>query len=128
MIRKSNKTFKIQGLIAYCVIGYRRYFSKRNETKQDKLRYIIKHILEASVEVENATDIVDKDLLNSIDNNWTFNQEDLFIYSTNIFFNLVGSEKNITDKLIVQELEKELKNYHPRDARMDANSIMKNIF
>ena len=128
MIRKINNDFKIKELIAYCIIGYKRYFPKPNDTKEDKLRYIVKHILDVSNEIENATEIVDKELLESIDINWRFNADDLLAYATNTFYMLIASNTNITDKKIVERLKKEFKDNHPRDEIRDADKIMNAMF
>ena len=128
MIRKYNKSFKIKELIAYCIIGYRRYYPKKNETKEDKLRYIVKNVLDVSNEVENATDLINKELLESIDINWRFNTDDLLAYATNTFYMLIANETNITEQKIVERLKKELKDNHPRDEINDADKIMNDLF
>ncbi|MBP3832180.1 MAG: hypothetical protein ILA02_07410 [Clostridia bacterium] len=128
MIRKYNKSFKIKELIAYCIIGYRRYYPKKNETKEDKLRYIVKNVLDVSNEVENAPELINKELLESIDINWRFNTDDLLAYATNTFYMLIANETNITEQKIVERLKKELKNNHPRDVVSDADKIMNAIF
>ncbi len=128
MIRKYNKSFKIKELIAYCIIGYRRYYPKKNETKEDKLRYIVKNVLDVSNEVENAPELINKELLESIDINWRFNTDDLLAYATNTFYMLIANETNITEQKIVERLKKELKNNHPRDEVIQANQIIDRIF
>ncbi|MBR0491203.1 MAG: hypothetical protein IJJ82_04050 [Clostridia bacterium] len=128
MIRKYNKSFKIKELIAYCIIGYRRYYPKKNETKEDKLRYIVKNVLDVSNEVENATDLINKELLESIDINWRFNTDDLLAYAINTFYMLIANGTNITEQRIVERLKKELKDNHPRDVISDADKIMNGLF
>ncbi|MBR3255502.1 MAG: hypothetical protein IKF97_04730 [Clostridia bacterium] len=128
MIRRYNKSFKIKELIAYCIIGYRRYYPKKNETKEDKLRYIVKNVLDVSIEVDNAPDLVKKELLESIDINWRFNTDDLLAYATNTFYMLIANETNITEQKIVERLKKELKDNHPRDVISDADKIMNGLF
>ncbi|MBR0350839.1 MAG: hypothetical protein IJH76_03350 [Clostridia bacterium] len=128
MIRKYNKSFKIKELIAYCIIGYRRYYPKKNETKKDKLRYIVKNVLDVSNEVENAPELINKELLESIDINWRFNTDDLLAYATNTFYMLIANETNITEQKIVERLKKELKDNHPRDVVKYANSSLDDLF
>lgn len=123
-----NKKFTIQELISYYIVGYRRYFKKIDDTKENKVRYILKNILDVAMELDNATEFVENSLLSKIDNNWNFNSDDLMAYACELFYNLVYGEKQITDEIIVNELKRILNNKHPREVIKDSNELIDEIF
>ena len=89
-----NKEYAIQEVVAYYILGYRRY----SENIQKKsLRDLLKDILKVARENIDTTEIKDVDinLLKRINFNWILNSDDLVSYATCIFYVLLNREENI---------------------------------
>lgn len=122
-----NKEYAIQEVVAYYILGYRKY----NEESQKKgLADLLKNILETAKENIDTTEIkgVDIDLLKRINFNWVLNSDDFVSYATCIFYVLLNREENITEEKIVKEFLKELDSHHPRRVIKEAEVILTRMF
>lgn len=122
-----NKEYAIQEVVAYYILGYRKY----NEESQKKgLADLLKNILETAKENIDTTEIkgVDIDLLKRINFNWVLNSDDFVSYATCIFYVLLNREENITEEKIVKEFLKELHSHHPRRVIKEAEVILTRMF
>ena len=122
-----NKEYAIQEVVAYYILGYRKY----NEESQKKgLANLLKNILETAKENIDTTEIkgVDIDLLKRINFNWVLNSDDFVSYATCIFYVLLNREENITEEKIVKEFLKELHSHHPRRVIKEAELILTKLF
>ena len=122
-----NKEYAIQEVVAYYILGYRRY----SENSQKKsLSDLLKDILEVVRENIDTTEIKDVDinLLKRINFNWILNSDDLVSYATCIFYVLLNREENITEEKIVIEFLKELHSHHPRRVIKEAELILTRMF
>lgn len=122
-----NKEYAIQEVVAYYILGYRKY----NEESQKKgLADLLKNILETAKENIDTTEIkgVDIDLLKRINFNWVLNSDDFVSYATCIFYVLLNREENITEEKIVKEFLKELHSHHPRRVIKEAELILTKLF
>ena len=122
-----NKDYAIQEVVAYYILGYRKY----NEESQKKgLADLLKNILETAKENIDTTEIkgVDIDWLKRINFNWILNSDDFVSYATCIFYVLLNREENITEEKIVIEFLRELHSYHPRRVIKEAELILTKMF
>ena len=122
-----NKEYAIQEVVAYNILGYRKY----NEESQKKgLADLLKNILETAKENIDTTEIKDVDinLLKRINFNWILNSDDFLSYATCIFYVLLNREENITEEKIVKEFLKELHSHHPRRVIKEAEVILTRMF
>lgn len=122
-----NKEYAIQEVVAYYILGYRKY----NEESQKKgFEDLLKNILETAKENIDTTEIkgVDIDLLKRINFNWVLNSDDFVSYATCIFYVLLNREENITEEKIVKEFLKELHSHHPRRVIKEAEVILTRMF
>ncbi len=122
-----NKEYAIQEVVAYYILGYRKY----NEESQKKgLADLLKNILETAKENIDTTEIkgVDIDWLKRINFNWILNSDDFVSYATCIFYVLLNREENITEEKIVKEFLKELHSHHPRRVIKEAELILTKLF
>lgn len=122
-----NKEYAIQEVVAYYILGYRKY----NEESQKKaLADLLKNILETAKENIDTTEIKDVDinLLKRINFNWILNSDDFLSYATCIFYVLLNREENITEEKIVKEFLKELHSHHPRRVIKEAEVILTRMF
>ena len=122
-----NKEYAIQEIVAYYILGYRKY---NNESKKKGLADLLKNILETAKENIDTTEIKDVDinLLKRINFNWILNSDDLVSYATCIFYVLLNREENITEEKIVIEFLKELHSHHPRRVIKETELILTRMF
>ena len=115
-----NKECAIQEVVAYYILGYRKY---NEESEQKGFADLLKNILEIAKENFDTTEIkgVDINLLKRINFNWVLNSDDFVSYATCIFYVLMNREENITEEKIVREFLKELHSHHPRRGRSNLN-------
>lgn len=122
-----NKEYAIQEVVAYYILGYRKY---NNESQKKGLADLLKNILETAKENIDTTEIkgVDIDLMKRINFNWVLNSDDFVSYATCIFYVLLNREENITEEKIVKEFLKELHSHHPRRVIKEAELILTKLF
>ncbi len=122
-----NKEYAIQEVVAYYILGYRKY---NEESEQKGFADLLKNILEIAKENFDTTEIkgVDINLLKRINFNWVLNSDDFVSYATCIFYVLMNREENITEEKIVREFLKELHSHHPRRVVKEAEVILTNLF
>ena len=92
-----NKEYAIQEVVAYYILGYRKY---NEESEQKGFADLLKNILEIAKENIDTTEIkgVDINLLKRINFNWVLNSDDFVSYATCIFYVLMNREENITEE------------------------------
>ena len=122
-----NKEYAIQEVVAYYILGYRKY---KEESKNKGFEDLLKNILETAKENIDTTEIkgVNINLLKRINFNWVLNSDDFISYATCIFYVLMNREKNITEEKIVKEFLKELHSHHPRRVIKEAELILTKLF
>lgn len=122
-----NKEYAIQEVVAYYILGYRKY---KDESEQKGFADLLKSILETAKENIDTTEIkgVDINLLKRINFNWVLNSDDFVSYATCIFYVLMNREENITEEKIVREFLKKLHSHHPRRVIKEAEVILTNLF
>lgn len=87
-----NKEYAIQEVVAYYILGYRKY---KEESKNKGFEDLLKNILETAKENIDTTEIkgVNINLLKRINFNWVLNSDDFISYATCIFYVLMNREK-----------------------------------
>ena len=122
-----NKEYAIQEVVAYYILGYRKY---KEESKNKGFEDLLKNILETAKENIDTTEIkgVNINLLKRINFNWVLNSDDFISYATCIFYVLLNREENITEEKIVIEFLKELHSHHPRRTIKEAELILTKLF
>ena len=122
-----NKEYAIQEVVAYYILGYRKY---KEESKNKCFEDLLKNILEIAKENIDTTEIkgVNINLLKRINFNWVLNSDDFISYATCIFYVLMNREKNITEEKIIKEFLRELHSHHPRRTIKEAELILTKLF